>query len=219
MTILVPIDPTAPSRAAVRLAGMLALEQDHDLVLLHAAMPRPSLETLAALHRIAEPLRAQGVGVRLRTVAARPAEAICREATRRDCAWVVMGTRGTADTEDSLAMQIMGCSPVPVIAVRPGTSDATLPVGWVSRSRDLAFELASTWAASLGSPLRRLRAATDGGPPLVDFNGDETTVSDVIIDFDPRCDTMGWCAKVLREVPGTVLLVGSEHCGCETSPA
>lgn len=219
MTILVPIDPTEPSRAAVWLAGLLADRGDHELLLLHAASPRPSLDTLAALHRIAEPLRRVGLRVRLRTVDARPEEAIPREAEARGCAWVVMGTRGTATAGDSLAMKVMARSSVRVAAVRPGRHGPLRPgrVGWVAARRATSCRIAEMLAAVRNTAAVQLQPDLQLSPPVRLSEGPPVSgeLASVVVDFAPDCANAGWCRRMLTEAESHVILVGSERCGCE----
>lgn len=222
MTILVPIDPTEPSRAAVWLAGLLADRGDHELLLLHAASPRPSLDTLAALHRIAEPLRREGLRVRLRTVDARPEEAIPREAEARACAWVVMGTRGSAQADKSLAMSVMARSSVRVVAVRPGKHGPLRPgrVGWVAAPGSASCDIAEMLAAVRNTEAVSLEPDLQLSPPVRLSGGDPVKegFASMVLDFAPDCANAGWCRRMLTESESHVILVGSERCGCEADP-
>jgi hypothetical protein len=90
----------------------------------HVAAGHPPLDVLGALHQAAAPLEAAGLSARLRVVIGSPAEGICEAARAPDVRWVVMGTRGSSgwnhDAAGSVARAVLACSPVPVIAVRPG---------------------------------------------------------------------------------------------------
>ncbi len=220
MTILVPIDPTEPSRAAVRLAGLMATEQDHDVVLFHASTARPPLDYLAALHRVGQPLRDLGLNVRLRTALARPGPAICAEALARSCAWIVMGTRrpiATGIANNGLAMHIMTHSDVPVLAVRPGVPAGNGPTAWISPVSGEARRIAQLIGRAEGRADVRLFPGLQGGGPIRDGAGRvQNDLSSVVIDFSPTCVHQDWCQRVLQDATADVLLVRGRHCACET---
>ena len=130
MTILVPIDPSRPSRAAVQVAALLARVLDDELLLLHVSTSPPPLDRLAELHAIAEPLRGEGVPVRLRTAQGDVVERV--HAFSHGARWVVMGTRGTTlgarARGDSVAWRVLSASPAPVVAVRPSDVGVGAPL-------------------------------------------------------------------------------------------
>ena len=82
MSVLVPIDLSHPSRGAVAFAAQLATALHTDVRLLHVADQVPTLDQLAQLHALAEPLRRSGVTTRLRTAQGDPAATICAMAER-----------------------------------------------------------------------------------------------------------------------------------------
>jgi nucleotide-binding universal stress UspA family protein len=129
VSILVPIDLSAPSRCAIELAALLAKAVPCEPVLLHVTREQqPSLDLLAALYALASPIHALGINARLRTLPGQPSAIICEEAIRRDARWIVMGTRGAHLGEDSVARQVMVSCPVPVVAVRPAQSTVLNPL-------------------------------------------------------------------------------------------
>jgi len=224
MTILVPIDASAPSRAAVRVAAGLAKAQDDALVILHVhSGPHPaSLDILARLHELAAPARERGVSVRLRVVRGAVVDQICAWSRRPGVRMVVTGTRGqkpsSADTHESVARVLMKCSPVPVVAVRPGddglgTVDGPIQVIAVpgSVTATVALQLSRVWQRPT------VEAQVTASPQLVD-----TTLvrrSDVltVMPFDPDCEWADWCVEFMEQARGALALVGGEGCGCEVS--
>lgn len=124
MSLLVPIDLSAPSRCAIGLAAHIGRTTGEDALLLHVSDGPTPLDHLARLHALASPLRDAGLVARLREVVGQPAENICLEAERRAARWVIMGTRGDwgpAAPRDpgSVARTVLARAPIPVIAVRP----------------------------------------------------------------------------------------------------
>lgn len=227
MTILVPIDPTRPSRAAVLVAALLARTLDDELLLLHVSAAPPPLARLAELHGIAEPLRAEGLRVRLRTAQGDVVERV--HSFAQGARWVVMGTRGTtlgagADG-DSVAWRVLSEASVPVVAVRPGTSGGGAllhdgPLLLVSPDEGApAQALAAALSRATGQPTRRVSPAL-AGPGL--FIGQVPPMGHplggAIISFDPDCVTKGWCERVVATLPEPVLLVGGGPCACEAAP-
>lgn len=225
MSVLVPIDLSHPSRGAVAFAAQVAGALGTDVRLLHVASQPPTLDQLAQLHALAEPLRRRGVPTRLRTVQGDPAQTICAMADRHDAAWVIMGTRGAQIAEEgagSVARAVMrGCSR-PVVAVRPRDDEAALvdfgPSILVSSGADPA---PSQLAHLLGSgfhdgrpgpgPRDRLLQPIHGGPPL-------PRQGTAIVAFDPVCaNGASWCGRLLVEDQGrAVVLVSSLQCGCSS---
>lgn len=124
MSLLVPIDLSAPSRCAIGLAARVGRATGEETLLLHVSEGPTPLDHLAQLHMLASPLREAGLRARLREVVGAPVENICSEAERRAVRWVIMGTRGrwgsSADgPPGSVARGVLAHAPVPVIAVRP----------------------------------------------------------------------------------------------------
>lgn len=124
MSLLVPIDLTAPSRCAIGLAARVGRATGEEALLLHVSDGPTPLDHLAQLHALASPLREAGLRARLREVVGAPVENICSEAERRAVRWVIMGTRGHWDSPNngqpgSVARGVLAQAPVPVIAVRP----------------------------------------------------------------------------------------------------
>lgn len=126
-----PIDLTAPSRAALGLAALLARVTGEEAVLLHVAASRPPLRVLEELHALSNPFRAAGLKASLRTATGAPVEAIHAAASARRVRWVVMGTRGAggADAPGSVAAALLGRCAMPVMAVRPGRGPHWLGAG------------------------------------------------------------------------------------------
>ncbi len=225
MSVLVPIDLSHPSRGAVAFAAQLATALHTDVRLLHVADQVPTLDQLAQLHALAEPLRRSGVTTRLRTAQGDPAATICAMAERHDTAWVVMGTRGALISQEgggSVARAVMQGSNRPVAAVRP-RDDAAQPVRGgllalvapqeATRAIELAHLLGQGVQAGRQGPGpgERLLQPHPGGPPL-------PREATAIVAFDPGCvNDATWCSRLLLEDSRrAVVLVSSLHCGCHT---
>lgn len=225
MSVLVPIDLSHPSRGAVAFAARLATALHTDVRLLHVADQAPTLDQLAQLHALAEPLRRSGVPTRLRTAQGDPAATICAMADRHDAAWVVMGTRGALISKEgggSVARAVMqGCSR-PVAAVRPREDEAQPVSGGLSvlvapeqaiHANLLAHLLGQGIQAGRPGPGpgERLLRPHPGSPPLA---RDATA----IVAFDPGCvNDAAWCSRLLLEDSRrAVVLVSSLHCGCHS---
>jgi nucleotide-binding universal stress UspA family protein len=227
MTILVPIDPSRPSRAAVQVAALLARVLDDELLLLHVSTSPPPLDRLAELHAIAEPLRGEGVPVRLRTAQGDVVERV--HAFSHGARWVVMGTRGTTlgarARGDSVAWRVLSASPAPVVAVRPSDVGVGAPLRdgpllLVSPEEGApAHALAAALSRATGQPTRRVQPALRG-PGL--FTGKVPPMGQplggAIIAFDPDCVAQVWCERVVATLPEPVLLVGGGPCACEAAP-
>ncbi len=218
MTILVPIDATAPSRAAVEVATALAARDGSDLVLMHVHPgPEPAgLDLLASLHGIAEPVRSLGVSVRLRVRTGDPIREVCGWAQRHGMQLVVTGTRGGplvgTESAPSMARALMKCSTVPVLAVRPGRGGlgpGPGPVRLVADQPSLASEvaqlLAEVWdrvlePSSIAQLPADVRSQTDG--------------SLTVLAFDPTCSSSHACGRLVEKRPEVIVLVSDVSCGC-----
>lgn len=219
MTLLVPIDPTDPSVAAVSLAASLGAALGHELVLLHVSETPPPLDVLAALHRLGEPARARGVPVRLRLAQGDPRTVVCEQAQARGAAWIVMGTRGgpllDADPGASLAGSVMRCAPVPVVAVRPGRPDGGAPLAVVDGGAAVVRELGLVLADARGLRPLACRPLVEGTPPWTPAEGRAPAAwGGAVIAFSPDCEGLAWCGRVLQETAGDVVLVSHGPCGC-----
>lgn len=228
MAILVPIDPTQPSRAAVQVAALLARALDDELLLLHVSTTPPPLARLAELHAVAEPLRTEGLTVRLRTVQGDVVERV--QSFSHGARWVVMGTRGTTlgagAQGDSVAWRVLSGAAAPVVAVRPSMSGPATalrdgPLLLVApQPADPAHALARALSAATGQPARRVQPAAEG--PALFTGGMPSTghpIGGAIISFDPNCVSRGWCERVVSHLPEPVLLVGGGGCGCAPAAA
>lgn len=217
MTILVPIDPTDPSRAAVSVAALLAQDLGEQLLLLHVSAELPPLARLAELHAIAEPVRAEGLVVRLRTVQGDVVERILERSRAADVSWVVMGTRGPSllagHHGDSVAWRTLQRANAPVVAVRPGLSGAKLGGGALlvvappehARPADLAASLARV------SGGRSLSAEVDpAAPGLLRLRSTRSPIAPaaVILSFAEDCVQNGHCQRVIEQIPALVMVVG-----------
>ena len=146
MSLLVPIDLSAPSRCAIRLAARIGRATGETALILHVSEGPTPLDHLARLHALATPLRDAGLQARLREVVGQPAEQICLEAERRAVRWVIMGTRGdwsAVASPGSVARTVLERAPISLSGV-PG-----------SNTRELAESLASALGGRIVSVGRR----------------------------------------------------------------
>jgi nucleotide-binding universal stress UspA family protein len=165
MCLLVPIDISAPSRAAIDLAAVLAQALDTEAVLLHVSSETSPLAHLVDLYTLATPLHEAGLNAHLRTVAGEPATAICQEAERRHCGWVIMGTRFD-EGKASVARAVLCRCAVPVVAVRPGPTtklDAARDFGTATRVFRRVGVLGDPASAGAAHALAGLLVRASGG--------------------------------------------------------
>jgi nucleotide-binding universal stress UspA family protein len=179
MSVLVPIDPTVPSRSAVQLAALVARNLGRDVLLLHVSAQPASLDNLARLHELGRSIRDSGVPVRLRSVQGDVVERILEVAEARNCSWILMGTRLADGSEagPSVARQVLARARQPVAAVAGGSAyllESRLPIGVVGQTSPaisrLAEELArvrgSSWA-TVEAPDAAGRLGAMGGDPAL----------------------------------------------------
>jgi len=210
MPILVPIDPSVPSRAAVELAALLAQRlTGRGLFLLHVAPAGPAtLDSLAALHALAAPAHDAGVEVHLRTVRGDPAPRIVEEARRRKVSWVFMGTRAEAfrgAARPSVALEVMRTAPGPVVAVRPGQAGPG-PVGLIAQAiHGAAHTLARLLAEAQSRDLLPIVIGPEG--TLSTPDGAPVEPATLVVACDPRCEHSRPCQQVLDVARCPVLLV------------
>lgn len=220
MSILVSIDASQPTRAAVRLATVLGRARQLPLVLLHVhpgAEPA-DLDLLADLHDLAEPIRRQGVAVHLRLVSGDPVTEVRHWAQRLGAELVVTGTRGAAiasgPDERSFARRLMLSAELPVVAVRPGGVDHLSSVHLVGRTSAAAEGFASDLAGALRLDLTQDEAVP--APVCVDSAAIGEDDALIVVPFDPACEWSEWCGSLVARAAGTVALVGGPDCGCSS---
>ena len=126
-TILVPLDGSPLSNAALPLARTLARATDSSIVLMRVMSHEDATtagDATASLHRIADELRGSGIGVDSVVRHGRVADEILTEVSARAAALVVMRTHARAGVErvflGSIADQVLARCPVPVVLMRPG---------------------------------------------------------------------------------------------------
>lgn len=136
--ILVPLDGSANSEAALPIAGAIVRASGATLVLLRVSQvhldpaPRPVDEGLAAVHdaerylaEVRRRLLAEGLGQVTPTVwCGSPASAILEAATRHQVDLIVMTTRARTEREQdmfgSVARSVLHAADVPVLVLRAG---------------------------------------------------------------------------------------------------
>ncbi len=176
--LVVAVDFSEPSRAAVARAAVLAQVVGSRLHLVHAvrptlvhgtALPESSGEAVAelairAMHRLQESLADQGVVTSFRVErSAEPVEAIAREVGAQRAALVVMGSHGdgrwTRFGLGSVAAGSVRALPCPVLVVKEKERAAAEPIRRIlvatdaSRHAAAASELAVAWARVLNAEL------------------------------------------------------------------
>ncbi len=164
--LLVPLDGTPESAAALPLARAVARATAAELALLRVVppwlpgTPEPaSVQASAYLEKVGRELRADGhpVDVAVRDGEA-PAEVIVDEVRARGVDLIVMATHGRGGLEravvGSVTTQVLATSPVPLLALRPGGQR-------VARIRTLLVPVDGTPGGSLalGAAVGLARAA------------------------------------------------------------
>lgn len=137
--ILVPLDNSALAERALAPAALLAKRCEADLLLVGATRERafPGLLTGAAprqtdkieryLSVAATLLSAEGVPVNTAVLCERPAKGIAAHSEDYDVDLIVMATHGRTGLEallhSSVTWDVLGLSPVPVLALKPPTEE------------------------------------------------------------------------------------------------
>jgi nucleotide-binding universal stress UspA family protein len=126
-TILVPLDGSPQSNAALPLARTLARATDASITLLRVVTHDDSVVTgyaTSKLDKIAVELRGAGMSVDTIVRHGRIADEIVKEVRTGAARFVVMRTHGCAGVErmflGSVADQVLAHCPVPVVLMRPG---------------------------------------------------------------------------------------------------
>jgi nucleotide-binding universal stress UspA family protein len=126
-TILVPLDGSPQSNAALPLARTLARAMDASITLLRVTShddPTTTGDAATNLHRIADELRRCGIRVDSVVRHGRASDEILAEVRTRGSTLVVMRTRGRAGVErvvlGSVADQVLARCAVPLVLMRPG---------------------------------------------------------------------------------------------------
>lgn len=226
MTILVPIDVSAPSRAAIDLAARLAAAEGLQTVILHVSSSASTLANLVDLYTLADPFHAEGRDARLRTVTGDPALVICSEALRRKARWIVMGTRGKGTKKSSVSAAVMARAEVPVIAIRPapatklGAPHGLLPkaqrntrIAWIS-SRPGAGHLASYLASRLAlgerSPAQEIPFHR-GIPELTEGLAPGARWDLLVVGASASLLRRAWYQRLIEDESQTLLLVSEPN--------
>ena len=176
MSVLLPIDPTVPSRSAVQLAALVARNLGRDVLMLHVSARPASLDSLARLHELGRGIRESGVPVRLRSVQGEVVERILEVAEARSCSWILMGTRLADGPEagPSVARQVLARARQPVVAVAGAMAhlvENRLPIGVVGPTAPAISRMAEELARLRGSSWATL-AGPDAGGSLGALGGD-----------------------------------------------
>ncbi len=126
-TILVPLDGSPASNAALPLARTLARATDASITLMRVIShedPTTTGDATTNLGRIADELRGSGLSVDCVVNHGRVADEILTEVRTRGATLVVMRTHARAGVErvflGSVADQVLARCPVPVVLMRPG---------------------------------------------------------------------------------------------------
>jgi len=131
-TILVPLDGSPESNAALPLARVLAGGTNASIVLLRVVAhhdPETLLAATDALQKLASECAGSGVNVVTSVRTGHAAEEILSEIQVRHASMAVMRTHGRSGIErailGSVAEQVLAHSPVPVVLMRPGEREPT----------------------------------------------------------------------------------------------
>lgn len=182
--------------------------------------PEPaSLDILAQLHEIAEPAHDEGVSVRLRVVRGQVVDQICTWSRRSGVGLVVTGTRGlkpsSTPVHDRTVRALINCSPVPVVAIRPGedgmgTADGPILLvsGGNSLPLTIAQQLSRVWRREI------VNASLVAGPKLIDTVFIRRSDILTVVPFDPDCACADGCVELMTRATGGLALVGRGGCGC-----
>ncbi|MFT5685902.1 MAG: nucleotide-binding universal stress UspA family protein [Myxococcota bacterium] len=115
MSILLPVDVSAPNLIALPYAIALAGALSTSIVVFHVAPCPPPLWMLETLHRLSDSIKKAGLTHHIRVREGDPAPTICTEAVLRDCSWIVLGA-GLVPL-GPVAGLVIGLSTVPTLAV------------------------------------------------------------------------------------------------------
>lgn len=116
-SLLVPIDPLAPSDEAMAVAGQIARGLGAEVFALQVLDAPCPLPKLAALYQLTAPIRLQEVPVRLRVRQGDPVALIAEEAHLRRCSWIVMGAGRQSGRLGPVARAVLEGAHLPVVLV------------------------------------------------------------------------------------------------------
>lgn len=158
-SIVVPVDFSPPSRAAVARASTLAEQLGASVHLVHAArypmpaiahefaIPEPAWETVrdaaqAEVDRMAVGLEERGLRVTREVSDLDTVEAIETATKQHDAGLIVMGTHGHSGVQrlviGSVAERVIRTATVPVMAVKEAGEDASVPVHKILLATDFS---------------------------------------------------------------------------------
>lgn len=220
MSILLPIDLSAPSQGAVKFAALLGPRLSKETLLLHVAPGRPELSLLSKLHALAEPLRDAGMRAHLRTRHGDPVDRICDEARIRQSELVLMGTRGSTHPLDgepgSVARMVMDRCASPVVAVRWGDGPVGKHIMLIEPPRGLSL---------LARRMAQLLSEAVDAQPCVHPTGDRWRVClkghacaegdrpIAVVDWRRGQVCPHWMVDLLRHCAGPVVIVSDQPDG------
>lgn len=194
-TLVVPVDFSEGSRAALERAAWFARRYDATLHLVHAVPPIPfpavselgapaaltaemEARSAATLRDWAASLSTQGLRWVEHVSRLRAVDAICALAETESAEWIVMGTHGYTGFEHaflgSVAEKVLRVAPCPVLTIKRGADapDGEIRRGLVctdfSTPAEHAVSTAIELCADLGARLDLVHAAQ----PLVPFYGE-----------------------------------------------
>lgn len=120
--ILVPVDFSPCSSAAISYAVRLADRLGAEISVLHVTERAPDAERRQDLDRFVDPHRSERVPLRAVVVEDRAADGIVREATGGGYDLIVIGTHGRSGLQQllvgSVAAEVVRRAPCPVLTVR-----------------------------------------------------------------------------------------------------
>jgi nucleotide-binding universal stress UspA family protein len=221
--VLVPLDGSPLSNAALPLVRTLAKATNASVTLLRV-MPRGDpLATLQAeehLQRIAEELAGSGLAVASVVREGRPADEILAQARTLPAGMVVMRTRGRAGLErallGSVTEQVLKHSDVPLVLMRPGERRVTairqlvVPVDG-SPGGALALDTAVKLARATGAAITLVQVAVPVAtqvPVAYDMSG--TSYCDPAWDEDVIANASDYVAATVEQLRADGLSIDGE---------
>ena len=163
-SLLVPIDPQAPSDEAMAIAGQIAHSLGAEVFALQVLDAPCPLPRLASLYQLTAPIRAQEVPVRLRVRQGDPVALILEEAQARHWSWIVMGAGRKVGQLGPVASAVLGRVSTPVAFVSPlQGSQLELTFSDARAAQELIGQMRAEQATWIRQGPRAVRAALPEG--------------------------------------------------------